>query len=189
MTRFSRLAAAPALAGALILAPAVVGSGLLPSAVAHDAVVGATPADGAVLDTAPERIELEFSANPRDTFNTIALSRDGEVLVSETPDITGNVLSVDIPGDIDMTDGEYTVGFRITSSDGHPTEGSYSFTLATGGTAPGQTAGDAGDTSSDSDSGDDGLPGWAKPALGVAGVIVLAGVLVMLIARLRSTGK
>jgi hypothetical protein len=43
MTRFSRLAAAPALAGALILAPAVAGAGFLPAAVAHDAVVGSTP--------------------------------------------------------------------------------------------------------------------------------------------------
>ncbi|MDN6536295.1 MAG: copper resistance protein CopC [Corynebacterium variabile] len=122
MTRFSRLAAAPALAGALVLASAVAGAGFLPAAVAHDAVVGSTPEDGAVLDAAPDRIELEFSANPRDTFNTVALSRDGEVLVSdETPEIEGNLISVDIPDDVDMTDGEYTVGFRITSSDGHPT--------------------------------------------------------------------
>lgn len=188
MTRFSRLAAAPALAGALILAPAVAGTGFLPAAVAHDAVVGSTPEDGAVLDTAPDRIELEFSANPRDTFNTVALSRDGEVLVTGTPEIDGNLLSIDVPGDVDMTDGEYTVGFRITSSDGHPTEGSYTFTLNTGGDA-GQDATGSEDGSSSKDSDDDGVPGWAKPVLGIAGVLVLAGVLVMLIARLRSTDK
>jgi methionine-rich copper-binding protein CopC len=188
MTRFSRLAAAPALAGALILAPAVAGAGFLPAAVAHDAVVGSTPEDGAVLDTAPDRIELEFSANPQDTFNTIALSRDGEVLVTETPEIDGNVLSVDIPDDVDLTDGEYTVGFRITSSDGHPTEGSYTFTVDPGsGATQDATAGDDGSGTDDSD--DDGIPGWAMPVLAIAGVLVLAGVLVMLIARLRSTDK
>lgn len=188
MTRFSRLAAAPALAGALILAPAVAGAGFLPAAVAHDAVVGSTPEDGAVLDAAPDRIELEFSANPRDTFNTVALSRDGEVLVTETPEIDGNLFFIDVPDDVDMTDGEYTVGFRITSSDGHPTEGSYTFTLDTGGDAA-RDATDSEDGSSSEDSDDDGIPGWGKTALGIAGVLVLVGVLVMLIARLRSTDK
>lgn len=192
MSRLYRTAAAPALAGALLLAPAVTGAGavFLPAAVAHDALVGATPGDGAVVDTAPDHIELEFSAQPRGTYDTVALSKDGSVLVSDTPTIKGNVLTLPVPSDVDLTDGEYTVGYQITSSDGHATRGSYTFTLDTGTasapTASGPTA--AADTADDN-ADDAGLPGWAKPALGVAGVIVLLGVIAVLVARLRRTGN
>lgn len=186
MPRLHRFAAAPVLAGALLAGPVVTGAdtAVLPSAVAHDALVSANPMDGEVLSTAPDRIELTFSTHPRETFNTVALSRDGEVLLTGTPDINGNILSVDIPADVDMADGEYTVAFRITSSDGHVTEGKYSFTMAADGTAPG--AGQSPEASAGNPTEDDGLPGWAEPVLGIAGVIVLAGVLVMLIARRRA---
>ncbi|AWT26087.1 copper resistance CopC family protein [Corynebacterium provencense] len=200
MTRLYRAAAAPLLAGALLLAPAVTGAGadLLPAASAHDALVGATPADGAVLDTAPREIRLEFSAPPRGTYDTVALSRDGEVIISETPELDGSILTVEIPADKVLTDGEYTVGYQITSSDGHATRGSYKFTLSTGtaassatgtteSTGSGSTEATPGESES-SESADNGLPGWAGPALGVVGVLVLAGVLVMLIARLRRNG-
>lgn len=188
MTRLYRTVAAPALAGALLLAPAVTGAGaaLLPSAVAHDALIGATPADGAVLDTAPDRIELEFSAQPRGTYDTVALSKDGEVIVSTSPTVERNVLSIDIPSDARLTDGEYTVGYQITSSDGHATRGSYTFTLNTGAATPDATTGDTATADAGSD---DGLPGWAKPALGAVGIVAILGVIAVLVARLRRTGN
>ncbi|AGP30887.1 copper resistance CopC family protein [Corynebacterium terpenotabidum] len=191
MSRLHRLAAAPLLTGALLTAPAVIGLGaVVPTAVAHDALVGATPADGAVLDSAPDQIELVFSATPRGTYDTVALSRDGEVLLSETPVVDGNVLTVEIPDELDLTDGTYTVGYQITSSDGHATRGSYTFSLSTGGTATsGSTDVPTGTDDSDADDTVDGLPSWGGPLLGIAGVLVLAGVLVMLIARLRHSGK
>ncbi|MDN6439413.1 MAG: copper resistance protein CopC [Corynebacterium nuruki] len=189
-SRIRRMTMAPALAGALFAAGGVVGaSSLLPAAVAHDGLVAATPGQDATVDSAPTTITLEFSGEPRPDFNTVALSRDGEVVASGTPDLDGRTLTLDIPSDVTLADGDYTVGYQITSSDGHPTRGSYNFTLAAGGTstdgASGQGAAtDSPAASADSDS---GLPGWAKPLLGVAGVIVLIGVIVVLVTQLRRT--
>jgi methionine-rich copper-binding protein CopC len=180
-----RYAMAPALAGALFAAGGVVGaSALLPAAVAHDGLVAATPAQDATVDTAPSTLELEFSGEPRPEFNTVALSRDGDVVTTGTPEINGRTLTLKVPDNVTLTDGEYTVGYQITSSDGHPTRGSYTFTLATG-AAP--TAAADSDTAAADDDSDGGLPGWAKPLLGVAGVIVLVGVIVVLVAQLRRT--
>ncbi len=184
------LIAAPAVALALAAAPVVSGAGSspgLPEASAHDAMVGSTPEQDSTVSEAPDSVELEFSGIPRDDFNTVALSRDGEVLVTGEPTIDGRTLTLDIPGDVEMSDGEYTVGYQITSSDGHATRGSYAFTLAAdgggSGSEPSQEADDSEDNADDDDA---GMPSWAGPALGIAGVIVVLGALVVAITRFRS---
>ncbi|MGN0094661.1 MAG: copper resistance protein CopC [Corynebacterium sp.] len=184
-TRGVGLIAAPAVALALAAAPVVVGAGPtpgLPEAAAHDAMVGSTPEQDTTVSEAPGSVELEFSGIPRDDFNTVALSRDGEVLVTGEPTIDGRTLTLDIPGDVEMSDGEYTVGYQITSSDGHATRGSYVFTLDSDGGASG--SGSSQGTAETDD--DTGMPSWAGPALGIAGVIVVLGALVVAIARFRS---
>ncbi|AHW64063.1 Putative membrane protein [Corynebacterium glyciniphilum AJ 3170] len=175
----------PGVALALAAAPVVVGAGPslgLPEASAHDVMVGSTPEQDSTISDAPDAIELEFSGIPRDDFNTVALSRDGEVLVTDEPTIDGHSLTLDVPDDVEMSDGEYTVGYQITSSDGHATRGSYVFTLAAdGGAAESETSQGAGEADDDA-----GMPSWAGPALGIAGVIVVLGALVVAIARFRS---
>lgn len=175
----------PGVALALAAAPVVVGAGSslgLPEASAHDVMVGSTPEQDSTISDAPDAIELEFSGIPRDDFNTVALSRDGEVLVTDEPTIDGHSLTLDVPDDVEMSDGEYTVGYQITSSDGHATRGSYVFTLAAdGGAAESETSQGAGEADDDA-----GMPSWAGPALGIAGVIVVLGALVVAIARFRS---
>ncbi|WP_297004016.1 copper resistance CopC family protein [uncultured Corynebacterium sp.] len=189
MSRLYRLAAVPVLAGGLLAVPVVAAPALLPAAVAHDALIGAQPSDGSVVDTAPEKLVLTFSAAPRGTYDTIALSKHGDnggekdVIFSGTPEIDRNVLTLALPGNVTLWDGVYTVGYQITSSDGHATRGSYDFTLTGQGEDPNPPADDA----SGSGDGGSGLPDWARPAMAVAGVIVLLGVLTTLVARLRKS--
>lgn len=144
------------------------------------------------MDTAPEKLVLTFSATPRGTYDTVALSKhrddgsgDGEkdVIFSGSPEIDKNILTLAVPGDVTLWDGVYTVGYQITSSDGHATRGSYDFTLTGQGEDPNPPAEDT-DSSGD---GGSGLPDWARPAMAVAGVIVLLGVLITLVARLRKS--
>jgi len=190
MSRLHRLAAASVLSAGLFAVPALAIPVPLPAAVAHDGLVKATPGQGATVDTAPKSLVLEFSAQPRGTYDTIALSKDKDVIFSGTPTIDANVLTLELPADVTLDDGEYVVGYQITSSDGHATRGSYNFTLAgnsssqSEGSSPATSASTA-NANSDQDSKDSGLPSWTRPALAVAGVIVLLGVLVTLIARLR----
>jgi methionine-rich copper-binding protein CopC len=162
----------------------------LPEAAAHDAMVGSTPNRTAPSVRPPDSVELEFSGIPRDDFNTVALSRDGEVLVTGEPD---DRRAHPDPGHPRTTwtcpDGEYTVGYQITSSDGHATRGSYTFTLDTGAGAAGGSTGGAvtGEAPAEGESGDgQGLPSWATPVMAIAGVIVVLGALVLAVARFRN---
>ena len=101
-------------------------------ALAHDTVIGGSPADSEVVTSFPSTLELEFSINPKDGFNTIALSRDNggapEVLFTGEPTLDGNVIRIDVPATLEAEPGLYRIGFQIISSDGHATKGMTSFT-------------------------------------------------------------
>lgn len=106
-------------------------AGGAPAALAHDAVVGATPGDKEVVSEFPSALELEFSAQPKDGFNTVALSRDNggtpEVLFTGDPTVEGNLVRIDLPDGLDTQPGEYRIGYQIVSSDGHATKGMTTF--------------------------------------------------------------
>ncbi|MCK7636912.1 copper resistance CopC family protein [Corynebacterium pygosceleis] len=106
-------------------------------AVAHDVVLDSTPGDGDTVDEFPGEIVLEFSGIPRDSFNTIAVSdsETSSVLFSGEPTLDGQVVTLEVPEGTDPGPGDYTVGFQITSSDGHATRGKTTFTVSDG--APG----------------------------------------------------
>lgn len=164
---FSRTALVAAMALGLSIAPALGGAPLAPTAAAHDSVTSSVPADGATLDEFPRTIELTFSGIPQDSFNTVAISdaETKEVLFSESPGLDGQVISVEVPTDIDPGAGSYIVGFQITSSDGHSTRGKLSFSVgdheveAAGGTEM---------------EGDGGVPTWAFVAGGGLVAVILA---------------
>lgn len=147
---------------------------------AHDAVIKASPDVDSTIEELPKQISLTFSGIPQDGFNTIALSREGTVLTRETPKQDERVLSIDVPGDIDSAPGTYTVGYQITSSDGHATRGSYKFKIAGehGSENPSMNT-KQGEKNGDSSV----VPSWLLP---LGGIVVIAAALVMAIMRFRS---
>ena len=111
---------------ATVLAVAVIAA---PPAAAHAALVGSTPAEGDTVTTL-ESVELEFNEQLLDIGNEVAL---------EAPDGTRTPLEVD--GEVTSTltaivpDGAAGAGtnllhFRVVSADGHPIEGTVTFTYA-----------------------------------------------------------
>ena len=189
-----RRAAAVAMAGMLGALPFA----LSPAASAHDVVLTSNPENGAVVEEFPETIELEFSGIPQDLFNTVALSNadSGDILYSGEPEIAERILSFDVPQDVERVPGNYTVGFQITSSDGHATKGSVSFEVAGG-----ESDGDAAqaettesatpvedvDTTADEASESTGIAAPWNWVLGGVGVLVIAGAIVMMIAKNRNS--
>ena len=158
-----------------------------PSAIAHDAVIDSNPADGATVSTFPEKIEIKFSGEPRPNFNTFAVtkSEDSTMIAKGSPEINGNTLSLAIPSDVTVTPGEYTIGFQITSSDGHATRGLLKFTYQPDGAASddaaskndsADTKGDV-DTSSQSSESADNADGGLSTGL-IFGLIVLVFVVI-----------
>ena len=121
---------------ALTVGAVVVGLGatsmlMAPVALAHDSVIGGSVTEGDVLDEFPEEITLEFSGIPREGFNNFAVTDQdsGELLFSKEPEINERELTITTPEDQDLSDGNYLLGFQITSSDGHATRGGVSFSV------------------------------------------------------------
>ncbi|MGV0420949.1 copper resistance CopC family protein [Corynebacterium simulans] len=162
-----------------------------PAALAHDSVIGGNVVSDSPLQEFPEEITLEFSAVPRDDFNTFAVTdtKTGEVLFDAEPEIEQRELTIEVPDDVKPGPGEYQVGFQITSSDGHATRGSVPFSVA------GSADGAAGDAADGDDANDDaakqdetnseGLPPAALWALGIVGVLAIVAVVIMAGAKMR----
>lgn len=184
----------PALARRGGAAAAVVAvAALVPApAFAHDSVIGSNPKDGSVVSEFPRAIELEFSGEIQDGFNTVALSREvdgqSEVLYSGEPTVQGRAVTLDLPDDLHPEPGEYKVGFQIVSSDGHSTKGMTTFEYASG-----DTSGEGAEGTSTSERASDGetkvreerMSTWAKVLLSLAGVLVVLGALVAALVKYR----
>ena len=131
--RLAAVAAAIGLGLAAVLVTAVPAS-------AHDELLVSDPADGASVQALPEEITLTFSAFP--------LDEPGATLV-EVTDATGADLTSGDPV-IDGTDvvqalegpatGAVSVLWKIVSSDGHPIDGEFTFTVAGGAPSPSASA-------------------------------------------------
>lgn len=122
-----------ALLGAAVMVIALFGSA--GPAAAHDAAETTSPAGGAALAAAPEQVSVTFTNKP--------LAIGSQFLVSDAAgtnwadggvQILDNVASQKLRSGAPA--GSYTVAWRVASSDGHPIEGRFSFTVAAG---PGAT--------------------------------------------------
>lgn len=103
-------------------------------AFAHAALVGSDPDEGASLDAAPDRISLEFNEVPQAAFSAVTVvGRDGTEYQDGEIVAEGNTLRVGV-GPLGAA-GDYEIGYRVISADGHAITGSVPFTLTTAGPA------------------------------------------------------
>ncbi|GAA4966008.1 copper resistance CopC family protein [Actinoplanes utahensis] len=126
---------------------------------AHARLTFAEPAGGAVLTVAPATVTLKFSERLSPDFTTIVVSGPDRQRVAATPvavdDVRGTV-TLTAP----LTNGVYTVAYRVVSVDGHTVQGSYPFTLADPNlpaAAPAPTSTAAADASASTGGGSTGL--------------------------------
>ncbi|CAL9449191.1 hypothetical protein SUDANB121_02422 [Nocardiopsis dassonvillei] len=129
MTRTHTSPLRRALVPAAVLAAALVA---LPApALAHDVLTGSNPEDGATLDTVPEEVVLSFNNAPMEGGSgsaVVVTGPDGETTYEDgEPEFDGLDVSVGLVP-LDQA-GEYTIGFRVVSSDGHPIQDSLTFTV------------------------------------------------------------
>lgn len=169
------------------------------AAQAHSELVSSTPSDGDSLSEIPTEIVLEFNENIQEIGNEIVVVdpegtpvADGEMVV-DGPTVT-QPISVGASG-------EYTVTWRVVSSDGHPISGEFTYELdapateetteeATTEEAP-ETTEDASETAATSvdagEAGDVETSGSAAlPVMIGLGVLVLVGVVILAVRRKRA---
>lgn len=157
--RLASVAAAAALIGGAA-APAVV---LAPVATAHSVLISVDPEDGAELADSPGQIVLTFNEEINQNFASVAVTAgdDRTNRVVGEPTAAGETVTARVE---ELEPGSYTVGYRVTSADGHVVTGSSVFTVAAG-------AGDAGDAVADAGSGgaDAGFGGADATGAGATG--------------------
>ncbi|WP_104141358.1 copper resistance CopC family protein [Arthrobacter sp. ZGTC131] len=122
-----RATAAGTLAAALTFA-AFLGAA---PAQAHDALASTSPTDGQSITTNPGKVSITLN-NPPNTqlkgSNIIKVTApDGHVVSSGEPSVDGATLTT--KAEIDHP-GKHTVAWRAVSADGHPIEGTFTFTYA-----------------------------------------------------------
>lgn len=166
-------------AAVAVLLTAVAVAGPVAPASAHNQLIASTPANKAELATGPATVELTFDQPVQDgpDLNSIVVVGPGGTDQWQGGGVTvrGNVASAPVrelgPA------GEYRVGYRILSADGHPVSGEVTFILTApgnGSPAPAPDATAPGGTASEEGSG--GVPIWVW--IGGAAVLLAAGVAV-----------
>ncbi|GAA4105143.1 MULTISPECIES: copper resistance CopC family protein [Actinomadura] len=107
-----------------------------PPASAHDALKEATPASGATVEP-PSEIVLTFTNTAR-LPQVVVTDDKGTAVQSGAPEASDNKVTQALNGT--LPNGEYTVAWRVVSSDGHPIKGTYKFTVEGSSAAPTSSA-------------------------------------------------
>ncbi|MBF0807295.1 copper resistance protein CopC [Rothia nasimurium] len=106
--------------------------GMNPAA-AHDELVSTNPTDGAILTEAPASLELTYSGDIMDVdgANQVRVTNAaGESITDGDPEVDGTVVTQDLS--TAAADDTYTVTWRVVSSDGHPIQGTFTYTVGQG---------------------------------------------------------
>lgn len=192
-----RLLALVSLAVGLLLVGASAAS-------AHDALQSTSPADGATVDRLPQQVTLTFAEQPLALgLQILVKGPTGEVAQGQ-PTIDGSVVTQRLSPQAPA--GTYVVTYRVTSSDGHPISGTFTFhatvgldgssagasaaatTTATGPATPTQdvpAARQAPDTPAQTPA---ETPSFVPVMLTVAGVVIVAAMIaaIWLVSRRRA---
>ncbi|PZR53558.1 copper resistance protein CopC [Xylanimonas oleitrophica] len=94
---------------------------------AHDRLLSSDPADGATLDAAPASVTLTYSAELLPTGAQVVVTADGTDVGVTDVQVAGTDVVAALPAGLPA--GAYEVAWRVVSSDGHPIDGTTTFTL------------------------------------------------------------
>ncbi len=128
----------PSVVAALLLALAAVLVPALPAS-AHDELVSSDPGADAVLDALPSQLTLSFSADVlTDAGATVIEVTDaaGTRLDDGAPQVAGTEVTQALTGE---ASGAVRVLWRVVSSDGHPIDGDFSFSVPVAASTPSAT--------------------------------------------------
>lgn len=154
--------------------------GIAAPAWAHNVLIESRPGDGDMVEGAPEIVELVFDQRVQPGFNTVTVTGPDGNRWEETSEATVSNDTVSTSLHPLGPEGEYTVGYRVLSADGHTVTGSTTFTLSTAGDGevPPQPVDESTESAEEgADSGDTGgMPVW--PWIAGAALLLVVGVTV-----------
>ncbi len=114
---------------AAALVALVAAAVVAPPAAAHTSLVGSNPEDGATVETLDE-VSLSFTEQLLEIGNELVLEApDGTRTVLEVSDPITETITAEVPAGV-LQPGENTLVWRVVAGDGHPIEGTVTFTYA-----------------------------------------------------------
>ena len=96
---------------------------------AHANLVHASPADRSTVSTAPTTVSLTFDENIRMPSVIVVYDADGASVVRGKTSVADNIASIGVDA---TATGDYTVVYRVVSTDGHPVAGRLVYRVGTG---------------------------------------------------------
>ncbi len=106
----------------------LVALGTTPAALAHDQLLDTRPADGDSVDAPPSELVLAFTSEILPLAPEVVLTDSaGTTVLATQPAVTGSRATVELPSKLGPE--TYTVAWRVVSEDGHPIEGTFTFSV------------------------------------------------------------
>lgn len=100
------------------------------TAAAHSNLVESNPADGDVVAELPSEVVLTFSDDVQPDYTEVAVLYDGATVDAGEPVSAGaDVTQPLVPLPAGTSTADVTVSFRIVSADGHPVDGTFTFSV------------------------------------------------------------
>lgn len=115
---------------ALLAAVVFTVLGIPQTAWAHNALVSTSPGDGTTVAEPPESIVLTFNEPAIKTGTKVLVTGPDGAVAAGAPELIDNTVEQALQPELPA--GEYTVAWRVTSADGHPINGEFSFRVRTG---------------------------------------------------------
>jgi methionine-rich copper-binding protein CopC len=105
----------------------VLATGLL-----HNHLVKSDPAADAKVAASPAQIKLWFAEKPEIAFTSITLMKSDSTRIATLRGVaTDDTMAVAIPlGTTSLAPGDYLVGWRTASGDGHAVRGTFRFSIS-----------------------------------------------------------
>jgi methionine-rich copper-binding protein CopC len=173
------------------LAFALIALGLLvavpTTAFAHDVLERTNPADGTTVTRLPGAVTLTFAEAPVALGTQIVVSGPSGDVSSGAPTLNGR--DVTQPISPSAPAGDYTVTYRVTSDDGHPVSGTFSFHASIGLDGSTATAGATVHVRPASGTADGQGAPLVPILLTIVGTVVLLGVAGYLVIRSREADR
>lgn len=171
-----------AVGGAALGVALLGGAAGLPAASAHSVLLSSDPADGSTPTTAPREVTLTFNEEVNPDFATVTVLDGAKRNHAEgAPKVTGEKVTAAVDT---LPVGQYTIGYRVTSADGHVVQGSSHFAVGDAGSAspvaPQNPAGEEQDEQSSS--------GSSTALWVIGGLVVLLGVAALVLLRRKPRG-
>lgn len=127
-----RTLARPLIATAVAVLALCMSLVVAPQALAHNVLIKTSPADGSTVAHTPSKVVLTFDNPSIATGTALKITGPSGDVTTGKPVLVNHTVSQAIrPG---SPAGKYTVDWRVTSIDGHPVSGTFTFTSKAAGT-------------------------------------------------------